>query len=362
MVVSSASFIYLAVFTLRIASVSSLALKKWPYQFGRSQLGTILTKECAYKVQSYWSQPWDPNDPTYDKCTVAVDCVLQHTNETVKQNLASAVVILGLTPSLLSSLGPSISESSMLSFKQPWLSVLVSFGAPAVYPTRIWTYDDPFNAIVRLADQKVRTNDNKALQNLVKMTSKGNIRRFVLSVEYLLAMAAIVNIVQISIDLGQRTVLSWFCGNWYMPVCWVLVPGLIHALGTLSFWLVPKRELPFLPKARSHRSENHGPRKVIVSKGPSSLSMIIYSAAVGFAVGHLMLGTLIFSSLLFMMVSDAIPVIFRFAASAVVARFINQYELTLMREEYGVEWDESFDDAHNVTPEISEYQSSAARI
>ena len=36
------------------------------------------------------------------------------------------------------------------------------------------------------------------------------------------------------------------------------------------------------------------------------------------------------------MVLDAVPVIFRYASSSLLGRFINQYELVLMSEEYEV--------------------------
>jgi len=51
-----------------------------------------------------------------------------------------------------------------------------------------------------------------------------------------------------------------------------------------------------------------------------------------------MFGTMIFSSLLFLRITDAVPVIFRYALSAIICRFINQYELAGMSERLDYEY------------------------
>ena len=63
--------------------------------------------------------------------------------------LAISIVILGLMPIMLSTLGPSIAESAMLSYERPLLLWLLAFGSPSVIVNRIWTYDDPFATIER---------------------------------------------------------------------------------------------------------------------------------------------------------------------------------------------------------------------
>ena len=57
--------------------------------------------------------------------------------------MASAQVLLGLTPTLLSTLAPSVGEISMLSSVRPLLALLLSLGCPAVYSIRALEYDDP---------------------------------------------------------------------------------------------------------------------------------------------------------------------------------------------------------------------------
>lgn len=52
-------------------------------------------------------------------------------------------VVLDLLPIFLASIGPSVAEISLLSAHRPLLSFLLSIGAPAVYPTRIFEYNNP---------------------------------------------------------------------------------------------------------------------------------------------------------------------------------------------------------------------------
>ena len=61
--------------------------------------------------------------------------------------------------------------------------------------------------------------------------------------EYVLAVGAIVNIVEMSIELGWRSAVpTWDCNSTWLPFAWVLFPGLIHILGAISFRRIPKSE------------------------------------------------------------------------------------------------------------------------
>ena len=66
------------------------------------------------------------------------NCMLENLPAAYLANYQPAAVIMGLTPTILVSLGPSIAETSLLSAHRPLLSFLISLGAPAVYPTRVF--------------------------------------------------------------------------------------------------------------------------------------------------------------------------------------------------------------------------------
>ena len=166
-------------------------------------------------------------------------------------------------------------------------------------------------------------------------------------VEYVAAVGAIANVIHISLQLGWRSVSSFDCESSYYPLAWVLIPVGIHLVGALSFYLRPKTTddeddgaaALIIPLTRRRGRQPRQEQRVvtITASAPTPLSLIAYSFAVGFSVGHILFGMLVFSSLMFLMVSDVVPVIMRYAASAIVCRFINQYELALMGEEYRVQ-------------------------
>ncbi|KAJ5169006.1 uncharacterized protein N7482_004600 [Penicillium canariense] len=228
--------------------------------------------------------------------------------------LSTSLVILGLTPTLLSNLGPTIAESSTLSSQRPLLSWLLSFGAPAVMMCRIWTYDDPYNTIAS------RRNSSKLLDHF----AIGRTRRYrwlINIVEYVFALAAIANIIHVSLDLEFRSVSTWYCESWWFPLTWVLILGLIHAIGTISFWMTPKT-VGCADEAEGLDGLASKAPRIITTQAPNLLD----SDSELSGLGHVMYGTLVFSSLMFLMVEDAVPVIIRYAASAVMCRFIIQYE------------------------------------
>ncbi|KAF7512713.1 hypothetical protein GJ744_000280 [Endocarpon pusillum] len=61
------------------------------------------------------------------------------TTETIKANMASAGVVLGLMPSMLSSLDPTLAVSTTLALECPFLSFLLAIAAPAFYPSGLST-------------------------------------------------------------------------------------------------------------------------------------------------------------------------------------------------------------------------------
>ena len=122
------------------SAVDFLKYKHWFYQWGENELHleSLETGPCAQAVRNYWN----PNYPDPYRCEAALSCLLDNATSSAQQMLATSIVILGLMPTMLSTLGPSIAESAMLSW-------LLAFGSPSVIVNRIWTYDDPFATIER---------------------------------------------------------------------------------------------------------------------------------------------------------------------------------------------------------------------
>jgi hypothetical protein len=182
----------------------------YAHHFEESSINT-----CNRTLQQYKNPS---SDSPIMKLSIAyhTDCILANTTETIKANMASAGVVLGLMPSLLSSLGPTLSESSMLMLERPFLSSLIAIGAPAFYPFRPFDHQDPLEAF------------QKPFRTLPSLPSSCWAHVLISLLQYLLGLAAAVNVVSTSLQLGRKTVVTWNKDQSYLPLTWVILPLAIH--------------------------------------------------------------------------------------------------------------------------------------
>jgi hypothetical protein len=300
---------------------------------------------CAEQIGTYWAgnstSPWT--------CQLALDCIIGNTSGSALQEMASSLVLLGMTPTMLSQLGPKLSESSMLSYRRPGLSFLLSMGAPTVFPGRIFTYESPFETL------KAVVKDEPIQRYLSGTRHIAERPRVIGFIEYIATLGAIYNIIDQSIQLGWRSVLSWACSTSWLPMAWVLLPGLIHVLAAAAFFRIPKSVKepgqPLRPNETGWRlrrlwessdefrtCQAHN-KRTIIARSPSLMTLVLNNIAQILVVFHIILGTIIFSSCQFLRFRDAIPVIARYAISAIVCRFINVYELRGMSNTLQVEYE-----------------------
>lgn len=199
-----------------------LKYQKWYPAFG-FYLSSISKEICNLSLFAYGgsisAREELPRVGNY--CGAHLSCMLSTTSEAVKANMAATTVLLGLTSTILAGLGPTIAEVSLLSLRRPILAILISLGAPAIFPSRIGTYDDPC---------KVYKLDTGALvvSKIVRPYSG-----FVSAAEYPPAASAAANVLQVSYDIGIRSVLGWWCEFSYAPIWWSLT-GLIHFLSAFA--------------------------------------------------------------------------------------------------------------------------------
>ena len=88
-----------------------------------------------------------PQADRLDYCYGHENCMLANLPAAYLANYQAASVIIGLTPTILASLGPSVAETSLLSAHRPLLSFLISLSAPAVYPARVFEFTDPYSVL-----------------------------------------------------------------------------------------------------------------------------------------------------------------------------------------------------------------------
>jgi hypothetical protein len=83
--------------------------------------------------------------PIYAYCREHMSCIVQNIDPAMAASLTASGVVLGLLPTLLAVISPSIAELALLSVHRPFLSSLISIGSPAVLQTRVFEYEGRYN-------------------------------------------------------------------------------------------------------------------------------------------------------------------------------------------------------------------------
>ena len=92
-----------------------------------------------------YSPDGTPSPPSaVDYCNGHENCMLDNLPAAYLINYQAASVIVGLIPTLLALSGLSVAEISLLSAHRPFLSFLISLGAPVVYLMLMSDFTDLF--------------------------------------------------------------------------------------------------------------------------------------------------------------------------------------------------------------------------
>jgi hypothetical protein len=243
----------LLVLSLLLSSAN--AFPKFQHWFPRSALTYAhinrgVCNNTYNQFQDYYRELGSPlwvefdlhkSSPIYDYCNAHMSCILNNVTEAKKANLGSSTVMLGLLPTLLAVLSPSVAELALLSIHRPILSTLISLGAPGVLQTRVFSYEDPAETL-DLPDQiHAVTRLSLALGPWGKTTSLA-----ISAFEYLMVFVAGANMLWLAYDLGTRSINNWACTASWPPLLWALFPVVIHMIGVYGYRLTLHRSDQFL--------------------------------------------------------------------------------------------------------------------
>ena len=156
-------------------------------------------------------------------CRRHQNCVLSRMSGGHQADQSSATVVLGLIPTFLALLGPTVAEVSLLSAHRPVLAMLVVLGGPTFQViTRLFDYTDPAD-VLRADARRLRLpvlNRRNAI--LISIA------------EYIAVFGACATTLYTCIEIGERTILAWGCTVQFGPLIWALmaiVPQLMLATG-----------------------------------------------------------------------------------------------------------------------------------
>ncbi|KAL4968357.1 uncharacterized protein BDV14DRAFT_167825 [Aspergillus stella-maris] len=338
----------LSFYVLGVQSTYYLPIKgpakyeQWLPLLTRRTLQKTSERTCNATLALYKTQ-WEHSGDRLDKtCQAHMECILNSMSENAKAYMSSSSLLLGLSPVLLSTLGPSISEIGLLSLNRPVLAVMLSLGTVAIYPSRALAYNaDSCHEIL-----DARTILPVSVFNA--LNRRPGLAFLVSAAEYIIIAFAVFNVFYTSWQLGVATVLNFICQSSFMPIIWTSLPLLIHLPAALAFrfnltraaptrtpgpgsWIWNWNLLHSRLTSETKLSMNHKPiPSSMFTASPTVLACHWIATLFGFV--HVIFGILIYSSLLFTMTTDAAVILLRYFASALACRFVLIFELA------GVKW------------------------
>ena len=279
-------------------------------------------------------------------CNSVVSCIQTQFEPADMSIFSSSQVILGLTPTLLSMMAPSVGEICMLSSNRPFLGALLSLGGPSIFCFRVLTYDDPLANLTPSNTFFSRTPMRR--QGLRPRI----LRNIVSGCEYVLTSGAIGNVMYTSWILGHETILSWRCEISYYPFVWTSMAMAVHLVASGS-WLCSRT----MQRTRAaEKKKNRHPKESLVLKikrwirneftlcgaqdkrdfldnrGVMEPRSIVFANLFAQATSFVLVifGSFTLSSLLLIGTTDAFLFVLRYLLSALACRSVLMFELSGM--------------------------------
>ena len=136
--------------------------------------------------------------------------------------MQSATIILGLMPTILAYVGPTVGEMALISSRRPVLAVFLTLGAPAIFATRPFDFNNPRQSL-------------KKDVGTFALSKQIPVRAAIMTAaQYLLLSLAVINCLLNSVQLGTSTILSWKCLWPYLQLGWYFMPLVPHFCAALS--------------------------------------------------------------------------------------------------------------------------------
>jgi hypothetical protein len=262
-----------------------------------------------------------------------VHCLLSQATESLKANMAAASVILGLLPTTLCLVGSGTAETGILARRRPLLSLLLACGSPGVSPIRTSEYQDPIGLLRKSPGHSV-----------IRLPSLDHRTAAVVSaLQYIAAVLAIANLAHVSWEVCVKTVCSFSSDTAYQPALWALLTVPIHLIGSFAVALRfrsfqnPTEDIQWKSRLRSEfplaaQQQPLLPTETHEQKGTDYLSLLFSWIASTAAILHMIYGTMVFSSILFISAQDAVVVVARYLASTLVCRVVLRFEIMGLRD------------------------------
>ncbi|GAP90786.1 hypothetical protein SAMD00023353_4700430 [Rosellinia necatrix] len=334
---------------------ASTQFQHWYEQYG-TVFETITRDNCAREYQDYLYgvtgnltiDRLGGGDEASSITQPVILCILNHTSDYVKNQMSSAQVLLGLTPTILALLGPSSAELSLLTVvaRRPFIALLLALACPSIYLSRAFEQSNPLDIL----------NDRPG--RISQWRFQGGKRWAFCLLQYAIIIGALSNVGTLYYQLGVRTVCMFWPNGTITVLVWGLLVWPIHVLSSFAFRLRARRTY-------SHENRNEpvrfgglwpwlkysGPRireawktELVPAVSQEDMYIVTFDESIALIVVnwiltpsiviHVIFGTLTLSSLTFIGPRDAVEVAGRFMFSVLVCRAVLMYEIAGIRDRY----------------------------
>jgi hypothetical protein len=301
----------------------------------------LLEQNCSQEYHTYLygteddtPVPWNDGGGEYTMyIEPVVQCLLENSSPYLMSSLIMSQLLLALTPTVLASVGVSSTETSLIAVvgKRPLLAAMLALASPATYISRAFKHKE----ILKLLLEK----DSKYHR---KMMDIPRLRHLFVPFQYVLAAAALANVIIVDWNLGIRAICMISPSFIYFPTIWTIFSIVLHGLMAISYHFriktnfeVDKPSTPggFSSQIRQflvHEFSLLGTYNVSSFSIPRETLMVIildWSHSV-LTIVQLLCGTLMFAGMLFIGPQDAIVIFLRYFASSLICRTILMFELS----------------------------------
>lgn len=174
--------------------------------------------------------------PIYQLCKDHASCLLGNSTEWSKANLATTNLVLGLLPTILAVIAPSMTEMAVLALRRPVLSAILSVSSPAILQGRLFDYQHPGDV---LNVEHPRHDVRRPLvlgpwqRSATVMAGVGGL---------VLALGCFVNTLVLVVQLTNSSILSWGCTRTWPLYVWMFVPIVIHGVASWGYWFTMEKK------------------------------------------------------------------------------------------------------------------------
>lgn len=294
-------------------------------------------ENCIAEFDAYFSDAKD-HPGVRQHAQNLLDCTLSLLSEFSMANMAATAILLALLPVGLVSLGPTMAELAFLSTRRPILAALLGFGALSPNPSQEFEFESIVDANKELSGISGRLYHAKGAWRMPVII-------LLTILEYAIAIGATFNaffqvwrLTYRAVSLAPIAVYLHGIPEEATLFGWVFLSVPLQIVGFMSFFFYYKRS-PQYSQRRNGFIRLFTNELTVAAVGPAlplakrtDLNSRVAKNAFGAASRllaslHVIVGTVLLGSTMYVLLGDGLGMIYTFVAAAVATKLVVVFEL-----------------------------------